>query len=275
MPKAEPPRVAVHRGRADRHRGRALREGVRPAGRGLRSRRHRRARPPLGPRPPVHAVRDERHSARPARRFAPRSRAARCRPTPTSSPAASSATPTSSRSRSRKPFSKASTSKRPCCRSAARRPAAGSACSSATAKGQERIDTADVVLDCTGTYATPNWLGDGNIAAVGELAARPQIASGLEDVLGEKKNHYAGREHRARRRRLLRRDDDLRARGARGGTPGDVGLLADARAARPAAAAPAERPVQGARPPRGEGELARHALRRQPRIPPADASSTR
>jgi len=60
-------------------------------------------------------------------------------------------------------------------------------------KGQERIDTADVVLDCTGTYGTPNGLGDGNIPAVGELAARPQIAGGLEDVLGERKGHYAGR----------------------------------------------------------------------------------
>lgn len=61
------------------------------------------------------------------------------------------------------------------------------------AKGQERIDTADVVLDCCGTYGTPNWLGDGNIPAVGELAARPHIASGPEDVLGERKGHYAGR----------------------------------------------------------------------------------
>lgn len=60
-------------------------------------------------------------------------------------------------------------------------------------KGQERIDTADVVLDCAGSYASPNWLGEGNIAAVGELAARPQIGSGLEDVLGDKKGHYAGR----------------------------------------------------------------------------------
>jgi thioredoxin reductase len=60
-------------------------------------------------------------------------------------------------------------------------------------KGQERIDTADVVLDCTGTYGTPNGLGDGNIAAVGELTARPHIAGGLEDIPGEKKNHYAGR----------------------------------------------------------------------------------
>jgi len=60
-------------------------------------------------------------------------------------------------------------------------------------KGQERIESADVVLDCTGTYASPKWLGDGGIAAVGELGARPQIASGLDDILGERKNHYAGK----------------------------------------------------------------------------------
>ena len=59
--------------------------------------------------------------------------------------------------------------------------------------GGERIDTADVVLDCTGTSVTPNWLGDGNIPAVGEMAARPHVAHGLEDVLGERKDHYAGR----------------------------------------------------------------------------------
>jgi thioredoxin reductase len=61
------------------------------------------------------------------------------------------------------------------------------------AKGQERIDSADVVLDCAGVYRTPKWLGDGNIPAVGELAARQHVAPGLEDVAGEKKNHYAGR----------------------------------------------------------------------------------
>lgn len=61
------------------------------------------------------------------------------------------------------------------------------------ANGQERIDTADVVLDCSGTYSTPNRLGDGNIPAAGELAATPHFAHGLEDVLGERKPHYAGR----------------------------------------------------------------------------------
>jgi thioredoxin reductase len=61
------------------------------------------------------------------------------------------------------------------------------------ANNQERIDSADVVLDCTGTYGTPNWLGDGNIPAVGEFAARQQVAHELEDVAGEKRQHYAGK----------------------------------------------------------------------------------
>lgn len=61
------------------------------------------------------------------------------------------------------------------------------------AKNEERIDTADFVLDCTGTFGTPNWLGDGGIPAVGELAARSQIAFSVEDILGERKTHYAGR----------------------------------------------------------------------------------
>ena len=60
-------------------------------------------------------------------------------------------------------------------------------------KGQERIDTADVVLDCSGTFNTPNRLGDGNIPAVGELTAKPHIAWGLEDVLGENRAYYAGK----------------------------------------------------------------------------------
>lgn len=60
-------------------------------------------------------------------------------------------------------------------------------------KGQERVEEADVVLDCTGTYGNGRHLGDGGIPAVGELAARPNIACGLEDVLGEKAAHYADR----------------------------------------------------------------------------------
>jgi thioredoxin reductase len=61
------------------------------------------------------------------------------------------------------------------------------------ASGKERVAEADVVLDCTGTYGQPRYLGDGGIPAVGELAASGQIARGLEDVLGEKRKHYADR----------------------------------------------------------------------------------
>lgn len=60
-------------------------------------------------------------------------------------------------------------------------------------KGHERIDTADVVLDCTGTFNTPQRLGDGGIPAIGELNAKQHIAWGIEDLLGEKRSHFAGR----------------------------------------------------------------------------------
>lgn len=60
-------------------------------------------------------------------------------------------------------------------------------------KKRERIEEADVVLDCTGTYAHHRYLGEGGIPAVGEIAARPHIAYGLEDVLGEKRAVYADR----------------------------------------------------------------------------------
>ncbi len=60
-------------------------------------------------------------------------------------------------------------------------------------KKGERIEEADVVLDCTGTYGQHRWLGDGGIPALGELAAEPLIVYTLEDVLGERKAQYAGK----------------------------------------------------------------------------------
>ncbi len=60
-------------------------------------------------------------------------------------------------------------------------------------KGRERVEEADVVLDCTGTYGRHCWLGDGGIPALGEVAAEAHIAYGLEDILGERREHYAGR----------------------------------------------------------------------------------
>jgi thioredoxin reductase len=58
---------------------------------------------------------------------------------------------------------------------------------------RERIEEADLILDCTGTYARHRWLGDGGIPAIGETVAEQHIAYGLEDVLGERRNTYAGR----------------------------------------------------------------------------------
>lgn len=58
-------------------------------------------------------------------------------------------------------------------------------------KGQERVEEADLVLDCTGTYGDPRHLGEGGIPAIGETAIRDQIAWGLEDIAGDKEKHYA------------------------------------------------------------------------------------
>jgi thioredoxin reductase len=60
-------------------------------------------------------------------------------------------------------------------------------------KGTERVDEADIILDCTGTYGTPRWLGNGGIPAVGETAARSQFSYVLDDVLGADRAKYAGK----------------------------------------------------------------------------------
>jgi cation diffusion facilitator CzcD-associated flavoprotein CzcO len=58
---------------------------------------------------------------------------------------------------------------------------------------RERAEEVDVVLDCTGTYGKHRWLGDGGIPALGEAAAEPHIAYGLEDILGGRRGVYAGK----------------------------------------------------------------------------------
>jgi hypothetical protein len=60
-------------------------------------------------------------------------------------------------------------------------------------KGKERIEEADIVFDCTGTYGQHRWLGDGGIPALGELAVETQIGYHLDDILGDRQAHYAGK----------------------------------------------------------------------------------
>ncbi|HEV3083346.1 MAG TPA: NAD(P)-binding domain-containing protein [Gemmataceae bacterium] len=61
------------------------------------------------------------------------------------------------------------------------------------AKSREHTVEADLVLDCTGTYGQHRWMGDGGIPAAGEIAAEAQIAYGLDDILGERRGAYAGK----------------------------------------------------------------------------------
>jgi thioredoxin reductase len=60
-------------------------------------------------------------------------------------------------------------------------------------RNHDRVEEAEVVLDCTGTYGQHRWLGDGGIPALGELQAEPLIGYALEDVLGGRRNDYAGK----------------------------------------------------------------------------------
>ncbi|HSL82760.1 MAG TPA: FAD-dependent oxidoreductase [Thermoanaerobaculia bacterium] len=51
--------------------------------------------------------------------------------------------------------------------------------------GRERIERADAVLDCTGSLAHPNTLGDAGIPAPGEAAAAGRIVRRIPDVAGD------------------------------------------------------------------------------------------
>ena len=58
--------------------------------------------------------------------------------------------------------------------------------------GEERIDHADIVLDCTGSYGNPNPLGDGGIPAPGEESAGDKIVREIPDVV-ECPERWAGK----------------------------------------------------------------------------------
>jgi thioredoxin reductase len=57
----------------------------------------------------------------------------------------------------------------------------------------ERIEFFDAVLDATGTYATPNWMGSGGAPCVGEIDCKERIDYKLPDVPGKERARFAGR----------------------------------------------------------------------------------
>ena len=57
--------------------------------------------------------------------------------------------------------------------------------------GTERYATADVVIDTTGTYRTPNGLGPGGLRARGEERLRDEIEYYIPDVLDDQRDAYA------------------------------------------------------------------------------------
>ncbi|HEY9079745.1 NAD(P)-binding domain-containing protein [Magnetovibrio sp.] len=61
------------------------------------------------------------------------------------------------------------------------------------ADGTQLDVEAAAVIDASGTWKTPNPIGDGGIEAMGEAAARDHIHYGIPDVLGRAKHRYSGR----------------------------------------------------------------------------------
>ena len=61
-----------------------------------------------------------------------------------------------------------------------------------TPKGIRR-DTARAVIDASGTWATPNPLGAGGVAAEGEIEHASRITYGIPDVLGRDRSLHEGR----------------------------------------------------------------------------------
>jgi thioredoxin reductase len=59
--------------------------------------------------------------------------------------------------------------------------------------GAESYEEADMVLDCSGSWANPNWLGVDGVPALGERECRDAIEYHPIDVAGARRDSYAGR----------------------------------------------------------------------------------
>ena len=59
--------------------------------------------------------------------------------------------------------------------------------------GRENYVHAFAVIDASGVYGHPNWAGDGGIPARSELYLAPQLSYHVDDVLGLRRERYAGK----------------------------------------------------------------------------------
>jgi len=57
----------------------------------------------------------------------------------------------------------------------------------------ERIFTADYVLDTTGVTHTPRWMGSGGLPALGEMGSRGQVFTHIPDIAGRDRIHFLGK----------------------------------------------------------------------------------
>ncbi len=57
----------------------------------------------------------------------------------------------------------------------------------------ERVFTADYILDASGMTHTPRWAGAGGVPAMGEMGGFRQIFHGVPDVLGRDRIHFLGK----------------------------------------------------------------------------------
>jgi len=61
------------------------------------------------------------------------------------------------------------------------------------AEGNERIEEADAVLDCSGVRSHIQWCGHGGLPAIGERQLQQEIVYHLPDLLGVDQAKYAGK----------------------------------------------------------------------------------
>lgn len=59
--------------------------------------------------------------------------------------------------------------------------------------GNERYEFVDYVLDASGVYGNPNFIGDGGIPALGELKNQPQMDYHICDIYSKDRSRFAGK----------------------------------------------------------------------------------